>query len=563
MAGLLLSVILMCFFHEIQAQAVPPPKLIVNPPVITETDSVTLDCQTPSSLSVSQCHFYTGNRETLETSPCFWTLTGTELLKISHQSSPSEVEVACYYTEHREHGNFPSPFSDTSYITIQSSFHEIQGQALPPPKLTVNPPVITETDSVTLNCQTPSFIPVTRCYFFTATQRISEDVCVQTLMLSELLKMVQRLPAEVEVRCFYDAKSGASSPHSDPSTITINTLPPPKVTVNPLMITETDSVTFNCVTPSSLSVSHCYFYTVNTVAFETFSCRRTLRGTELLKISNQSSPSVVQVKCFYSVQLKYVNFQSPFSDISSVTIQSQKPEMSLQSFEGDDIVFTCSLPGSVKRGTRCNLYFGEVNHPILTTAKQKSSKTKQWFCHFTVPVDDLLRHLDSVQQKDASCDYKLEREQNSLSPRSDRRSLTDIVGRKSSMMSKNSTFTMTAAGSNVTMSSVSTPTTYVNPTSGSLPANLSPTNTVTSAVKTTTNLTPGSSDAGWTVIMFQCFHSCHLYEPDTSSNCNKVVHICGGFWSKRGCRLSGAGASQTSRKKNRQIIFQNKSQHHR
>ncbi|XP_051804764.1 uncharacterized protein LOC127534217 [Acanthochromis polyacanthus] len=83
-------------------------------------------------------------------------------------------------------------------------------------------------------------------------------------------------------------------------------------------------------------------------------------------------------------------------------------------------------------------------------------------------------------------------------------------------MSKKSTFTVTAASSDVTMSSVSTPTTSVNPTSassdvtmssvstpatsvnptsGSFPPNLSSENTVTSAVRTTTNPTPGGNDA--------------------------------------------------------------------
>ena len=95
-----------------------PPKLTVNPPVITETDSVTLNCQTPSSLSVTQCYFYTLNVERVLS--CLQTLTGTELLMMTHQKSPATVELQCYYKAVVGETNAPSPVSDTSSIMIQS-----------------------------------------------------------------------------------------------------------------------------------------------------------------------------------------------------------------------------------------------------------------------------------------------------------------------------------------------------------------------------------------------------------------------------------------------------------
>lgn len=100
--------------------------------------------------------------------------------------------------------------------------------------------------------------------------------------------------------------------------------------------------------------------------------------------------------------------------------------MSVQHFNGEHVRFVCSLPGSVKDDTRCNLYFGEASRLILTVAVGKNSKTKnkQRFCQFYVSIDDFLRHLHFVQQKDASCDYTLKREPRSLSPRSDRYNLT-------------------------------------------------------------------------------------------------------------------------------------------
>ena len=99
-----------------------PPKLTVNPPVITETDSVTLNCQSPASVSVSQCYFYTLSGGTISVLSCLQTLTGTELLQMAHQRSPAEVEVKCYYTVKTEDIDSPSPHSDTTSITIQSEW---------------------------------------------------------------------------------------------------------------------------------------------------------------------------------------------------------------------------------------------------------------------------------------------------------------------------------------------------------------------------------------------------------------------------------------------------------
>ncbi|XP_027135237.1 A-agglutinin anchorage subunit-like [Larimichthys crocea] len=132
------------------------------------------------------------------------------------------------------------------------------------------------------------------------------------------------------------------------------------------------------------------------------------------------------------------------SDTSSITIHRQKPEMSLQHFPGEYVSFICSLPGSADRDTTCNLYFGESSHPVQTkTIWKKRNSKNQWICQFTVTTEDLLRRLRSVQQSDASCDYTLRSEPNSLSPRSHGYSLTDIVKKESSFTQTMSTLSMT------------------------------------------------------------------------------------------------------------------------
>ncbi|XP_078024606.1 uncharacterized protein LOC117256946 isoform X4 [Epinephelus lanceolatus] len=255
---------------------------------------------------------------------------------------------------------------------------------------------------------------------------------------------------------------------------------PPKLTVNPAVITETDSVILNCQTPSSVSVSQCYFRTDRGGPAKGFSCLKTLTGTELLKMTKQSSPAEVKVTCFYL----HVS-PSPDSDMSSITIHNimeresrmpptmptfsmstgQKPEITFQHFYGDRVFFTCSLPGSANRDTRCNLYLGEATRPVLTTnTERKKTSTNQRFCQFTVIINDLLRRLHLGQQSDASCDYSLGSEPNSLSPRSDRYKLTEIVERESYMTPTMPTFSMTT-GLTVNNPGASTPVTLVKTTS--------------------------------------------------------------------------------------------------
>ncbi|XP_050923059.1 serine-rich adhesin for platelets isoform X4 [Lates calcarifer] len=376
----------------------PPPKLTVNPPVITETDSVTLNCQTPSSVSVSQCYIYTVKEQTAKVFPCVKTLTGTELLNMARQSSPAVVELTCYYTAEHRGGQYQSLQSNMSSITIQP----------PPPKLTVNPPVITETDSVTLNCQTPSSVSVSQCYFYTLSGGTKVFSCLKTLTGTELLNMAnQSSPAVVKVKCSYAVKLGEKtpqSPYSDISSITINTVLPPKLTVTPPVITETDSVTLNCQTPSSVSVSQCYLNIGGTNQVQTFPCVKTLTGTELLNMANQSSPAVVKVKCSYAVKLGEKTPQSPYSDISSITINTVLPPKLTVTppviTETDSVTLNCQTPSSVSV-SQCYLNIGGTNQvqtfpcvktltgtELLNMANQSSPAVVKVKCSYAVKLGE-------------------------------------------------------------------------------------------------------------------------------------------------------------------------------
>ncbi|XP_039884496.1 uncharacterized protein LOC120731525 isoform X2 [Simochromis diagramma] len=256
---------------------------------------------------------------------------------------------------------------------------------------------------------------------------------------------------------------------------------PPTLTVNTEVISETDSVTLHCQAPTSVSVHQCFFYTMSKSTSKSFSCRQNFTATELLLMSHHSSPAEVKVRCFYTGDL---NSTSADSEPSSITIQSQTPQMTVQHFNGEHVRFVCSLPGSVKDDTRCNLYFGEASRLVLTAAVGKNSRTKnkQRFCQFYVSIDDFLRHLHFVQQKDASCDYTLKREPRSLSPRSDRYNLTAILESELPKINKPSSIMTTESSLSKLSASTST---SVNSITGLGTLNLNPTTGVNTPVKTT------------------------------------------------------------------------------
>ncbi|XP_054878390.1 uncharacterized protein LOC129353180 [Poeciliopsis prolifica] len=182
-----------------------------------------------------------------------------------------------------------------------------------------------------------------------------------------------------------------------------------------------------------------------------FPCKKTFTGTELLSMRKQSSDTKVEVKCFYTVKSEALNSPSPHSDPSYINI-GLKPELNVNYLKGQFAAFTCSLPGSVKHDTTCNLYFGESSRPAATTttSKTKSSSTNQWFCFTEIQENELLNHLRSTKRNEVSCDYRLERDGKSLSPRSDPYRFTGIAEVDlTEIITIPTSFTKTTGSSNV------------------------------------------------------------------------------------------------------------------
>ncbi|XP_076013061.1 uncharacterized protein LOC143005496 isoform X17 [Genypterus blacodes] len=203
-------------------------------------------------------------------------------------------------------------------------YSEVTVQALDAPNLAVSSTIITETDHVTLSCEPPSYVSVERCYFYIdGTAALFPDPsCKQTQPGTQLLLIAKKsLPAEVDVSCFYTDNIRSPSTHSHKSSITINSVPAPGLTVSPRVITESDLVTLSCQTPSSAPDVQCYFSTAREInILSEASCQQSFTGTELLQRSQQSSPAEVAVTCYYAVQQGSVT--SPWSDNSYITVEA-------------------------------------------------------------------------------------------------------------------------------------------------------------------------------------------------------------------------------------------------
>ncbi|XP_047204464.1 endochitinase 2-like [Girardinichthys multiradiatus] len=312
MAVQLLFFILFKSLYETKAEALPQPNLMVDRLMITETDSVTLNCSTSPDVSVSRCDFYIANKKMSADSSCVETVTGTKLLSMAKIRSPAEVKVKCFYSVKDGAVDITSSDSISTTITINN---------LSPPTLTANPLVITESDSVTLNCQPPSSVPVTECFFHIGGGETPQRFpCLKTMRGTEILSLTkQSSPANFDVTCFY--LKVYESPQSNLLNIMIE-LPPAELRVNPQQITESDSVTLNCGTPSFDSVATCSLYFIKSKIARSISCVQNMTGRELLMMTHQTSPAEVELTCYYTVKNTGGQHLSPDSHISSVTVHN-------------------------------------------------------------------------------------------------------------------------------------------------------------------------------------------------------------------------------------------------
>ncbi|KAM9534688.1 uncharacterized protein ACWYII_039558 isoform 2-T2 [Salvelinus alpinus] len=385
MAGhLFLVILLFDTFQSIKAQGPPLPRLTVSPAVIRERDSVQLSCETPPSVSVSQCYLFTEKGDYKPS--CRQTLTGTELLSWSDQRSPAVVNVRCYYYAVGSYN--PSSHSDPVSVTVEV-----------PPQLT--------------------------CYFYIEERQHFQHTtsCHHSLTGTKLLEWAGRGPTtKVNMRCIYYAvEMSMYSPYSDPVSVTLLDLPQPRLTVSSTVIRERDSVQLSCDSSPSVSVSQCYFYTEGRDP-KPSPCTRSLTGTELLSWAGERLSAEVKLRCFYTVETHY---PSTHSHPAPITIlgKLQKPDISVNDESSHDITIICVLPESVSDGHSCNLYTGDQPQAYKEALVRRfNAALSKLFCTFSVTKNDLFRHLQL--ERDVSCNYKVKPGSHSLSPRSNKYIIT-------------------------------------------------------------------------------------------------------------------------------------------
>ncbi|XP_045569150.1 uncharacterized protein isoform X2 [Salmo salar] len=126
----------------------------------------------------------------------------------------------------------------------------------------------------------------------------------------------------------------------------------------------------------------------------------------------------------FLVILLFVTFQH-------IEAQGHYPKPDITVISDGYFSVLCLIPGSVSPDSTCNLYVGEESQPSFTAKIKKRKATTaagEQFCQFTPNHSDLISRLQSVRSKEVSCDYRVSSGPNSLSPRSDGYSFTDLVG---------------------------------------------------------------------------------------------------------------------------------------
>ncbi|XP_036805917.1 cell wall integrity and stress response component 1 isoform X2 [Oncorhynchus mykiss] len=156
------------------------------------------------------------------------------------------------------------------------------------------------------------------------------------------------------------------------------------------------------------------------------------------------------------VTFQYIEAQGPYP----------KPDITI-TFD-EDLNIICLIPGSFSPDTTCNLYVGEESQPSFTVKiknRKATSAPGQNFCQFTPKHSDLISRLQSVRRKEVSCDYRVSSGPNSLSPRSDGYSFARST--VSSTWTPNTPARPTTNSPTKCLTSRLTPSTALNPSSGS------------------------------------------------------------------------------------------------
>ncbi|XP_062401297.1 uncharacterized protein LOC134092446 isoform X2 [Sardina pilchardus] len=296
------------------------------------------------------------------------------------------------------------------------------------PTLTASSSILSVTDSVDLSCAVSGSLPLSHCIFSLADKEANKykvPTCQLSFTGEELLTWsdLVRLPATVRVKCYTaDEPSQHSRSVSVSVTASTTVAPPlkPNLKISPAVLRESSTVQMTCEVPQSQSASLCVFSLDGIAAapYSYKSCHISLSGVQIQKWTHQSSPLEAKVGCYYLTAESAENIKSSLSVLVSLTVldRLQKPNITVR--HDGSIAIGCDIPKHFGEATRCQLYTGDESKPYIRIKTSKSA-SGDVSCQFTVNEDDLFRRLPSVGSRGVSCDYTVNTEPPSLSPRSD------------------------------------------------------------------------------------------------------------------------------------------------
>ncbi|XP_041946609.1 uncharacterized protein LOC121707830 isoform X2 [Alosa sapidissima] len=394
-------------FHFTKAQGLSP-TLTVSSYIISERDSVDLSCVLYRSPPLSDCIFSLVDKKanTHRASSCQLSLTGEKLRRWSGLVTlPAIVRMNCSTADK------PSQQSQSVSVIVKGFS----------PTLTVSSDIISERDTVILNCTDSRSPPLSDCIFSlvdTKKNTYKAPSCQLSLTGEELRRWsgLATLPAIVRMNCYTADKP------SHPVSITVKTPapPPPKpnLKISPAVLRESSTVQMTCEVPQSQSASLCLFYLdgIEAAPYSHPSCQMSLTGVQIQQWTRQSSPLEAKVGCYYLTE--GARTPSDHSDYVSLTVLDRLQKPNIKVLHDGSISIVCHIPKHFGEATDCQLYTGDEHQSYLKTKTSKSA-SGVLACQFTVNKDDLFRRLQSVRSRGVSCDYTVNTEPPSLSPRSD------------------------------------------------------------------------------------------------------------------------------------------------
>ncbi|XP_076123804.1 uncharacterized protein LOC143103846 isoform X2 [Alosa pseudoharengus] len=302
-------------------------------------------------------------------------------------------------------------------------FHFTKAQGLSP-TLTASSYIVSERDSVDLSCAVSRPPPLSDCIFSLVDKEANTykaSSCQLSLTGEDLMRWsgLVSLPAIVKINCYAADKP---SQQSQPVSVIVKAPapPPPKpnLKISPAVLRESSTVQMTCEVPQSQSASLCLFYLdgIEAAPYNDPSCQMSLSGVQIQQWTRQSSPLEAKVGCYYHTEGERT--PSDHSDYVSLTVLDILQKPNIKVFHDGVISIDCDIPKHFGEATDCQLYTGDKHQFYLKTKTSKSA-SGDLFCQFTVNKDDLFRRLQSVRSRGVSCDYTLNTEPPSLSPRSD------------------------------------------------------------------------------------------------------------------------------------------------